>query len=297
MSTNQSLISKVKRKTMFLLRKVTSNLVLVYVEKRQCVYGLTNQTDIKENITVSLTTFPARFDNLPICLKSILFQSVKPNRIIVWLDENVDENEITVEMRNLQMYGVEYRIAKGNLKPHKKYIHAMTEFPNDIIITVDDDIVYSPFTISSLLKTHKKYPHAICARRVHKMKWSTNGDLMSYGKWEWENINDVVPRKDLFACGVGGVLYPPHLLPKETFDMGEIERLCLCQDDIWLKFMEIKNNIPVVWTQCLLVQPPIIDASQEIALSAINVEQNRNDYCFEVMLKEYPNYDQLFKEQ
>ena len=98
-------------------------------EYEKAVFG------IKIKIVVSLTSFGARFSELPKTLKSFLRQSVKPDAIIVWLDKN---ETLTDEMLSMQKYGVRFVFKDECLKPHKKYLYALQDFSDSIVITVDD---------------------------------------------------------------------------------------------------------------------------------------------------------------
>ena len=116
--------------------------------------------------------------------------------------------------KNLQKYGIEFIRTNDNLMPHKKYFYAMQTFPDDIVITVDDDCMYSKNLVKMLYKTHKNHPDCIAAVRVHKMTYGKGKNLYSYNNW----INNYTfrrkPSYTLMATGVGGVLYPPGSIPQ-----------------------------------------------------------------------------------
>lgn len=247
------------------LQKIAKIKLCRNIEKCKPVFG------VCPKILVSLTSFKPRFEKLPIMLKSILFQSVKPDKIIVWLD-------VTPEMRNLEKYGVEYRYKVENLKPHKKYFLALQEFSDYLVITVDDDLVYPPDLIESLYKTWKKHPDCVCARRVHKIIFNDDGLIKPYNEWQFECTSEKNPSDELFATGVGGVLYPPHIFDKEVFDEEKIKTICLEADDVWLKWHELRLGVKVVWAKNNMIHPPVIDGSQKITLSAENVQNNKNDF-------------------
>lgn len=239
-----------------------------------------NHEERKTHIIVSLTSYPGRFAHIHTALKSIMLQTVKPDKIIVWLDEDVERDKFTPKMLELEQYGIEYRMMPGDLKPHKKYFHAMQEYPDDIIITVDDDLIYPKDVIESLLKTHERYPKAVCARRVHKITKKPNGEIAPYNDWLGEYCGCDTPSHTLVATGVGGVLYPPHCLYEKTFDEKLIMELSLKADDIWLKFMELLNGTYVVWAPCKIPMPDLIEKEQKTSLKSENVGQNRNDVYF-----------------
>lgn len=266
------LIYRVYRKINYFFRKI-------YVMYTPKFYALNSQ-ERKEQIIVSLTSYPDRFEHIHTALKSIMLQSMKPDKIIVWLDEDVKREQLTSSMLELEKYGVEYRPVIGDLKPHKKYFHAMQEFPNAVIITVDDDLIYSKDVIKSLIKTHEHYPKAVCARRVHKIVKTKDGEIASYNDWLGEYCGCEKPSNGLVATGVGGVLYPPHCLYEKAFDEELITKLSLKADDIWLKFMELLNGTQVVWAKCKIPMPQLIEKEQKTSLKSENVAQNRNDVYF-----------------
>lgn len=256
-------------------------------------FGINTEKNRKEKIILSLKTYNKRYKTIGNTLKSLLLQTVKPDHIIVWLDEDAPENKITEEMRNFEQYGIEYKHRNLDLKPHGKYFYAMREFPNDIIITVDDDIIYPPDLIESLMKTHEKYPQSVCARRVHLMTLDSNGRLQKYSDWKYEYRRILTPSYLLCATGGAGTLYPPHTLPEEAFIIDDIKKYCLTADDLWLKVMELKNHITVIWVKNHLMLPPLVKSAQKDALSIKNVTQCENDLFIQKLEQIYPSVFQL----
>ena len=268
----KKLIYRIYRKKNYILRRI-------YVHIAPKRYAL-NRQKRKTHIIVSLTSYPGRFAHIHTALKSIMLQTVKPDKIIVWLDEDVEREQLTSKMLELEQYGIEYRAMPGDLKPHKKYIHAMREFPDDIIITVDDDLIYARDVLETLLKTHERYPKAVCARRVHKITKNADGTIAPYNDWMGEYCGCDTPSHTLVATGVGGVLYPPHCLYEKAFDERLITELSLKADDIWLKFMELLKGTYVVWAPCKIPMPDLIEKDQKTSLKSENVSQNMNDVYF-----------------
>lgn len=244
------------------------------------------QSNGNEEVIVSLTTYQRRFEDVKFAIKSLGFQTQKANRVILYIDDYEDNNIVVKNFSKIEKYGVEIIRVPDDLKPHKKYYFAMKSNPEAIIITIDDDCVYWPWTISSLLKTHKKYPQAVCARRVSKITYDENGNIKPYNSWQQSYMKELEPSSQLIATGVGGVLYPPHILPSETFDIDAIKKYCYGADDIWLKVMETMNHVDVVWTKCLLMHPIDIEESND-GLAALNVGANRNDAYLRDTLEAY----------
>lgn len=136
-------------------------------------------------IIVSVTSFPARIDRIHYSIKSILAQKMKPDRIVVYLgDKEFEGIDLPGSLTELFDYGVEVRYRK-DLKPHTKYLYAMQDFPDDIVLTVDDDIYYRPNLIRDLYNAYLKHPQCVICTRAHKMT-DTNGVLDDYNLWDFE---------------------------------------------------------------------------------------------------------------
>lgn len=164
-------------------------------------YGLNINEKREKKIIISLTSYSLRFKTIVPTLRSLLYQRLKPDKIVVWLSE--PRSALTNGMLELEKYGIEYRCDVEDLKSHKKYYWAFQEFSSDIVITVDDDCVYPPTLVSSLMESHKQNPHCVCARRVHRIVYMENG-FSKYNDWEMEYTLDCVPSDFLMATGVGG---------------------------------------------------------------------------------------------
>lgn len=268
---NNGIASVIKR----LFYYIPNHYIISRVKKRKLTYGLNTEERRKKKIIVSLTSYPLRFSNIYLCLKSLLCQTVKPDKIIVWLGSDATEADLTDEMKSLEQYGVEYKFdRKNNLKPHKKYYYAMQEYPEDIIITVDDDAVYLEKTLESLMKSYLRYPTAVSARRVHKITYNEKGNINPYEKWLKEYRKERKDSFELIAVGVGGVLYPPHSLNDSAFNIEDIKTLCLGADDIWLKCMEMLNGTKVVWVPCFFAHPPALGITTSLWQGNVNEDQN-----------------------
>ncbi len=241
-------------------------------------------------IIISFTSFLPRLDSLHYVVRSLLQQSIKPDRIILYLGEDVIPEDLPDSLRKMKRYGLEIEFRKDNLKSHKKYYYAMSENPNAIIVTVDDDLIYPSNMLALLLDAYKDYSDCVIAARVHKMTFDQNGNIRPYKEWDYEYTKPSSPSKCLFATGGAGCLYPPHLLDDSLLDATLINQLCLNADDVWLKFMEIRNNVKVkmakktIWENTLL-----ITEVQDVGLYHSNVFQYDND----VYMQKCLNYFKL----
>lgn len=249
-------------------------------------FGLNKKTRNRE-IVVSLTSFPARIDKIHLCIKSLLLQKMKPDRIVIYLgDREFEGIELPKALRKLFQYGVEVRFRK-DLKPHTKYFYSMQEFPDSLIITVDDDIYYRPNLVRDLYKSYKGHSHCVICTRAHKMLLSDTG-LMPYNSWDLETKEVNKESHLLMATGVGGVLYDPKLLYEETYNEKAIEELTLKQDDVWLKFMEILSGVKVFAIPSKPNKYVVgIRGAERITLNSQNVGLSRNDVYIKNVANEY----------
>ncbi len=271
---------------------------------RRCIYGIRKrlkipyvkfmsvkkigiETNSKRNkkIIVSLTSYHKRFSTLDSCVKTLLLQTMKPNKIILYIVED-DKKYLPEKVLKLQKYGLEIRYVKDDLRPHKKYYYAMKEFPNDIVITTDDDCLYSKYLVEELYKTYKKFPHAIAAGRARDIRIK-NGEFLSYDTWNLTE-NSFKPSLSLLATGVGGVLYPPHLLKlSELLNVNEINKY-ISVDDLWLKAVELVGRVPVVLCDSKVDRVRIeLPGAAENGLTKVNVELNQNDMYWSLLNREY----------
>ncbi len=243
------------------------------------------------SVTVSLTSYPARIKVVPEVIKSIFNQTVKPDRVLLWLaEEQFSEKEASLpaELRALKNQGLEIMWC-DDLRPHKKYFYTMQKYPDDIIITVDDDVKYKPDTIEKLLASYIKFPFAVSALRAHCITFDEHGCINPYRSWARSINTPHFPSHALMATGVSGVLYPPHCFGQEAFNKDFIIENCLNADDLWLKTMELIHNIPVV-----LAAPSdgatTIEGSQTEALFKSNDREGGNDIQLRNILNSYDSY-------
>ncbi len=241
-------------------------------------------------LIVTMTTIPPRISKVHQVIWRLLEQTVKPDKIIIYLGKDKFQGVNLPYMLKLQMklFGVEVRYVE-DIGPHTKYFHAITEFKNDIIITTDDDILYPSDLIEVLYHSYTKHPKAVSARRCHLINFDENGTIKKYNEWlyKYSNLIDT-PSMLLFPTGVGGVLYPPHTLHPEVYNLENIKKLTLKNDDVWLKFMEILNGTPVVMTPPFIIKK--VKGSQKVALNQENVQGQGNDVYINNVIMAYDNF-------
>lgn len=267
---------KIKRFCSIVKRQVSSYGAVCYYRMQKNKEGL-NHKKRETSIVVTMTSFPARFKTIHLAIKSLMSQTFKPDKIVLYLDDTVKDEQITPKMNELVKCGLEIRKRPIDMKVHKKYYYAMKEFPDAIIITADDDCMYRKDLIERLMRSHIKFPNAICSKRVHRMLLDSENNLKPYNDWEMECHKIEVPSMELCATGVGGVLYPPHLLDQTLFDIELLMKLSPKADDLWLKYIEVISNVPVVRAEGNYDLSYMIQSVQDLGLRNKNVGECEND--------------------
>lgn len=228
-------------------------------------------------IVVCLTSFPARITSVSNVIENMLAQTVMPDRIVLYLSElnfPHKEEDLPLRLLKLQSQGVEIRWLKDDMRSYKKIIPALQDFSQDLVITVDDDLVYPSYLIEKLVDAHKLHPNAICAARTHRIKLKEDGSIKPYEEWHKSCCGFILqPRYDLFATTGAGTLFPPGVFSDAVFDKETILELCPDADDVWVKCMAMKENVPVVlsmWVEKLRYVP----GTQTQSLWATNIHNN-----------------------
>ena len=242
---------------------------------------------IAKRLIVSLTSFPARIHCVVPVLETIYAQTRQPDEIILWLAEEQFPGKEADLPEDLMELIRQNRLTLGwcdDLKPHKKYFYTMKEYPDAVVVTIDDDIVYPNYTLEHLYNSYLLYPEAVSACRVHLIVIDENKKILPYSDWIRETDACMhLPSMQLIATGCSGVLYPPGLLSEQLFNKKAIFETCLLADDLWLKAMELVADVPVVLAQSY-ESLSYVSGSQEEALSHVNLEKNQNDIQLEKII-------------
>ena len=270
------------------LRKVANIFVIFYYKLPYNKKGINKADNGDRKYIVSLTSYPGRINVVWIAIESLLRQSFKPDMIILWLAKEQFNglDDIPKEVIKQQKRGLTIRFC-DDLRSHKKYYYAFKEFSEEVIITVDDDVIYPSNTLEVLVDLHKKYPNCICSNRAHVITKDKDNQIEPYKEWVNNPTGFQGPSKMLCPTGVSGVLYPPNSVDREIFNKVSIKSLCFYADDLWLKIMSFKKGTSVVKSASFSDDLFTIETSQKESLGSINVMGNRNDEQLQAILKRY----------
>lgn len=241
-------------------------------------------------IILSLTSFPARIPSLHYTIRTLLTQSLKPDKVILYLAESQfpnRESDLTKELIELKNFGLTIRWCE-DLKSYKKLIFALKEFPDDIVITVDDDIYYSKDTIETLYNSYLKNPKEIQCHRCARIE--IDGDeIKRISSKRLFNENYTNPSFYNRLTGCGAVLYPPNCFYKDVLREDIFMQLIPTHDDVWFWAMatlnDFKCRVVKGYTQSLI----FIDNTQNSGLCKINTSSGELiNEAYKKIVSKYP---------
>jgi len=258
--------------------------------------GISNNS-MNEEIIVSLTSFPERMDDIKYCLYSLLTQSFKPNKVILWLayDEFPNkEEDIPQSVLNLKENGLTIKWCE-NYRSYKKLIPTLKEYPNSCIVTADDDLYYPIDWLQNLYEDHINYPNNIISTRCRDVQLDDENNFKKYNQWKVATEGNDISYLN-FPTNGAGTLFPPHSLnEKVTYDK-LFRKLCPNTDDIWFWTMAVLNKTKI--KKCKKLTPyctyvnPYKELFSENTLWREN-SKGRNDTELSNVLKEFPNIKEI----
>lgn len=252
----------------------------------------------KMKITCTLTSFPDRIDSVQYTIKSLFNQSMKPDRIILWLAESEFKDvEFPDSIKQLQNRGLEIRYCE-NFFGHKRYYKLIDEQKDDeLIVMFDDDIIFPYYMLERLYDKWQEFPDSIICDRGQVLTFEGN-DVLNPGRWSSiSKVGLTKPSYRLLASPGGGCLIPPHALYKDANDTAIISKYALKTGDIWLMFMAVQNNTRIVRTyqyhRTFILSEPV----QTVQLGKEAIYQGRYIKTFHDLATAYPHaYQNMLSE-
>lgn len=252
-------------------------------------YGLNLNESRERKIIASLTSYGRRVSStVYFTIVSIMKQSKKADRIILWLDNrNWNKNNLPKNLIRLQENGLEIRFY-DDIRSYKKLIPTLKEFPNDLIITFDDDIFYESTVIEELHNAYNSDNKSIHAFLTSAIKFDSMNNPDEY--WCKEGH----PNRFDLATGVGSILYSKDLLYKDICDESLFKALAPLADDIWFYFMEVLQGTHVNMVRKddnKLCFYPLDSFYQRLhsnsSLNSSNLHQNGNNRQIKAIMEYY----------
>ena len=206
--------------------------------------GINECKDNDKKIIVSLTSYGRRVEKVvKYAIMSLMCQEYKPDLIILWLDnKNWNSRNIPSSLLRLQKLGLSI-FFYDDIKSYKKFIPSLEKYPNDLIITCDDDLIYKPDYVKGLIEAYYNNPHELNVYRAHTITTNIKGDIASYNNWSRAEKGD--KGFNFFPTSGGGCIINSELLHVDVLSRDIFLKLAPNADDVWLYFMSILNGTAI----------------------------------------------------
>lgn len=234
------------------------------------------------DVIISLTSIPSRLSTLHLTIKSLLNQGVSFEKIILWLHQDL-KNNLPPALQKLEGKRFEIRYC-ATTEPHRKLIETLKLYPDRIIVTCDDDVIYPDDWLFRLLESWRQTPDDIVAHRCRKIRIE-DGEVRPYRKWHSEPTGESSPLA--VALGWGGVLFPPGSLDDRVLDRDTYMRLSPNADDLWYKAMAMLKGTAMRKSRYPYPAPIPILGSQTVSLQKKNIGEDQNRTQLLALAKEY----------
>ncbi len=235
-------------------------------------------------VIISLTSIPSRLSTLHLVIKSLLNQDSRPKKILLWLNDDL-KGRLPKKLSRLEsdIFSICYSPLNCS---HRKLIHTLESYPEDIIITCDDDLMYRKNWLSKIYQEHLKQPNAIIGNRTVHVNHDEKNNPLPFKQWRKKYVTKANP-KALVPIGAWGILYPPQSLSKITIDSELFLKLAPKADDLWFKAMALLNGTLSLQSTDLPKEPIPIIGSQKVALKKDNLGKDKNTEQWNTLNKEF----------
>jgi hypothetical protein len=235
-------------------------------------------------LVVSLTSYPPRFAGLSATLAPLLVQSVKADRVVLWIAHG-DIARLPSSVARLAGKGLEIRTT-DDTGSYKKIIPALAAFSGAFIATADDDAYYDRRWLGDLIDGWDGRRDQIVFHRGHRIRLDERGLPLRYQEWTM-CISGPQESVHNFPTGVGGVLYPPGSLAADVLDRRAFSTLCPNADDVWLYWMGRRAGAVYKKTGHRTNIAPNLKSNQDVSLWFGNMAGGNNDRSVARLIEAY----------
>ena len=227
-------------------------------------------------VIVSLTSIASRLDFARYAIATLLAQDVLPGKIVLWLSLKA-QGGVPQALLELQDECFEIRF-REDVGPHTKLVYALQEFPDSVLVTADDDMLYEKTWLRRLWLEHLRFPQDIVGHECRVIGSDAQGVLLPYR--QWGRPKPGTASRSLLPLGYAGVLYPPGSLHADVTNVQLFRQLAPKADDLWFKAMSLRSGVMTRRSSDPGEKPIPVPFSQGVTLNSSNVAQdgNRNQW-------------------
>ena len=203
-------------------------------------YGKTYEDMLKAPVILNFTTWKKRERAVPGMLKTINEQSMKPDKVIVYLSETEYGHVVPDVIKQMKEIGyiTDIEWVPGNIYSHKRW-EAFKKYNNCYNVFVDDDIYYDKNYVKELVET-------AIQNQGCDIIWTSQIEEIHGIKRSHPIGNGTVKSKKLQTLS-GMSCLPPFTFPIESYKHStDRDKWCTKCDDSWNRAWMIKNGIDIV---------------------------------------------------
>jgi len=236
-----------------------------------------------EGCVVSLTSIPSRIKRIHLTIRSLLSQTLAPEKIVLWVHESL-QDQIPEKLRKLEgsRFAIHYSSKRS---AHRKLVETMRLYPHSSIVTCDDDMMYPADWLQRLWRDHLAFPGVIIGHECRTICYAENGELLPYQKWVSESPGRGTART--LAVGYGGVVYPPNCMHADVVTHSLYDQLAPKADDLWFKAMSTRLGTKTQRCSDPRPKPTPICMSQRSSLKRYNVRGDGNRKQWQLLVDYY----------
>ncbi|WP_420602409.1 glycosyltransferase [Flagellimonas sp.] len=235
-------------------------------------------------VIVSLTSIPSRLKSLHLVIRSLMNQDVAPKKIVLWLNNDL-KGHLPKALEKLICERFEIRYSELTCS-HRKLIHSIEAYPEDVIITCDDDLMYRRNWLSIFYDEHKKNPKNIIGNHTIHINHDHSGNPLPFKKWKYPKTEEVNPQA-ITPIGAWGILYPPHSVDEKVLNEKLFLKLAPKADDLWFKAMGLLKGTITIQAGNTPKEPIPIGGTQKVALKKENLGLDKNSVQWNALNEHY----------
>lgn len=200
---------------------------------------------------------------------------MQPQQILLWLsrEQFSTEQDIPKRLRDMQNDCFQIRMVDGDIRSHKKYYYASKEYPNAMLLLIDDDIYYPTDMIERMYHQYIKGSDVVC-QYGSLIQRNEDGSLKPYT--QWKPIFKQSDSEDFFFGSGGGVMFRPESMYKDLTNIELALRLTPKADDVWLNAMVRLAGLKKEKISSGLCILPVLQEKNNETLASTNL-QGGND--------------------
>ena len=194
-------------------------------------------------------------------------QTVKPDLFYLWLAEEEFPNKEKDLPNDLLMIieglHITLKWVKKNTYCHKRW-NVYPEHMEDLVISIDDDVIYNSNLVAECQRQAKLYPDKVFCHVKEWVAMPVYNNTIHYQRWVY--IRDRNMFNKLFFCGQ--CAFPPNVFPKLALtDIDVRDTICPVCDEAWIiaNFLA-EGRYPISIEPNVNMAPGVVNNTQNVGI-------------------------------